>query len=453
MFLKALQARNRAFLEAAVALHRAGRAPAGAYLLDLDTMTENARLMSAEAARLGLDVLAMTKQIGRSPPALDALRASGIDRFVAVDMACARPIGAHGHRLAHLGHLCQIPRHEAAEAAAMRPDYWTVFNEEKAAEAAQAARAQGHEQALLARIQAPGDTFYSGHEGGFDAGAVEAVADALDRAPGGRFAGLTTFPTPLFDESAGEARPTPKEGLNKCLLHFSHAQGESAPSALLALSVAYRHRKWWHIPVPREPLIIQRFPNLATLHAAASRLARQGRRDLVINAPGTTSARVMAALAAGGAKQVEPGHGLTGTTPLHARTELPERPAMLYLTEGSHLHQGRAYCFGGGLYIDPVFEPYPLKALAGPDPEAALAQEVDAATPDPAMIDYYGQLLPEPDQHIAVGDTVIFGFRAQAFFTRAVIVPIAGVASGRPEAKGVWTSDGRPAFWPGQKMG
>ena len=55
----------------------------------------------------------------------------------------------------------------------------------------------------------------------------------------------------------------------------------------------------------------------------------------------------------------------------------------------------------------------------GPDPEAALAQEVAAATPDPAMIDYYGQLLPEPGQHVAVGDTVIFGFRAQAFFTRA----------------------------------
>ena len=298
MFLKALRTRNRAFLEAAVALHQAGRVPAGAYLLDLDTMTGNAQLMSAEAGRLGLDVLAMTKQIGRNPPALNALRAGGIDRFVAVDMACARPICAHGHRLAHLGHLCQIPRHEAAEAAAMRPDYWTVFNEEKAAEAAEAAGAQGHEQALIARIQTPGDTFYSGHEGGFDAGAVEAVADVLDRTPGGRFAGLTTFPALLFDEGSGEARPT---------------------------------------------------PNLATLHAAASRLAREGRQDIVINAPGTTSAHVMAALADGGATQVEPGHGLTGTTPLHARTELPERPAMLYLTEVSHFHQGRAYCFGGGL--------------------------------------------------------------------------------------------------------
>ena len=397
MFLKALQTRNRPFLEAAVALHRAGRVPANAYLLDLDTMTGNAQLMSAEAGRLGLDVLAMTKQIGRNPPALDALKAGGIDRFVAVDMACARPIHARRHRLAHLGHLSQIPRHEAAEAAAMGPDYWTVFNAEKAAEAARAAAGQGREQALLARIQAPGDTFYSGHEGGFGAGAVEAAADALDRTPGGRFAGLTTFPALLYDRAAGEARPT---------------------------------------------------PNLATLHEAASRLARQNRQGIVINAPGTTSATVMAALAAGGATQVEPGHGLTGTTPLHASGDLPERPAMLYLTEVSHFHQGRAYCFGGGLYIDPVFAPYPLKALAGPDPEAALAQEIDAAIPDPAMIDYYGQLHPEAHHRLAVGDTVIFGFRAQAFFARALVVPIAGVSSGHPSVEGIWTPDGRPAFGP-----
>ena len=58
-----------------------------------------------------------------------------------------------------------------------------------------------------------------------------------------------------------------REGLNKCLLHFSDAQGESALSALLTFSVTYSHRKWWHIPVPREPLINQRF-----LSAAASNL-------------------------------------------------------------------------------------------------------------------------------------------------------------------------------------
>ena len=214
----------------------------------------------------------------------------------------------------------------------MRADYWTVFNEEKAIEAARAGHAQGHEQALIARIQAPGDTFYSGHEGGFDAGDVEAVADALERTPGGRFAGSHHLPGPALRRGVGRGA--------------AHAQ-------------------------PRHP----------EGGSGGSRVRAGGTSSSTRRAPRRRN--VMAALAEGGATQVEPGHGLTGTTPLHARTALPERPAMLYLTEVSHFHQGRAYCFGGGLYIDPVFAPYPLKALVGADAEAALAQEVAAATPDP----------------------------------------------------------------------
>ena len=38
---------------------------------------------------------------------------------------------------------------------------------------------------------------------------------------------------------------------------------------------------------------------------------------------------------------------MSGTTPLHAVRDLPERPAVCYVSEVSHLHAGRAYCFGG----------------------------------------------------------------------------------------------------------
>jgi len=64
------------------------------------------------------------------------------------------------------------------------------------------------------------------------------------------------------------------------------------------------------------------------------------------------------------------------------------------------------------------------------------------------MIDYYGQLHPGAEHTIEVGDSVIFGFRAQAFVTRAFMVPIAGIAAGKPEVKGVWSIDGRDARWP-----
>lgn len=398
MFLDLLVRRNRRFVEAVVALHREGRLPANAYVLDLDTMRANLRVILDEAARLGLTVYPMTKQIGRNPAAIRALSDEGAPGFVAVDMADARAIRAADAVVGHLGHLVQVPRAEAAAAAEyVAPDYWTVFSPDKAREAAEASAAAGRTQRLLARIVAPGDRFYMGHEGGFTADDVCAVADLLDAVPGGAFAGVTTFPALLFDEASGEVRAT---------------------------------------------------PNLATLERGAAALAAAGRGKVEINAPGTTSAAVLATLAAAGATQVEPGHALTGTTPLHAVRDLPEAPALLYLSEVSHDHAGKAYVFGGGMYVDPVFPAYQVRALAGTDPAEVLATRVDATLPPPSAIDYYGMLdQPEGRRH-RTGDTVIFSFRAQAFFTRALVAPVAGIASGNPTVEGVWTSDGRPTEWP-----
>jgi predicted amino acid racemase len=114
-------------------------------------------------------------------------------------------------------------------------------------------------------------------------------------------------------------------------------------------------------------------------------LARNGHREIEINAPGTTSSVTLEALAEAGATQVEPGRGLTGTTPLHVSDDLPEAPAVVYLTEVSHLSGGEAFCFGGGLYIDPVFANYQVKAIVTREPrtdDAALrAVEILRRTP------------------------------------------------------------------------
>jgi predicted amino acid racemase len=397
MFLSTLRRRNPDFLDAAMALHASGAVPANSYVLDLDTVTANAKVMADAAAPLGLTVFAMTKQVGRNPRFCSAVRAGGIDAAVAVDMPCARAVRAGGLRLGHLGHLVQIAEHEADEAASMRPEFWTVFNEAKAGQAAAAASRAGFVQDLLLRIHAEGDTFYLGHQGGFPAEDVLAVADYADSLAGARCAGVTTFPALLFDAEHNAVEPT---------------------------------------------------HNLGTLEKAAAALRASG-RGVEVNAPGTTSSVTFAALAAAGATQVEPGHGLTGTTPLHATTdELPELPAAAYVTEVSHNDGGRAYCFGGGLYIDPVFPDYQLQALVAPGGNSDAAFLADAEIPPPSMIDYYGMLTPPAGRHIRPGDTVVFGFRIQAFVTRAYIVPIRGVRAGSPEALGVWASDGRPALWP-----
>ena len=210
MFLDVLRRRNPALVETAIALHQAGRIPANCYVLDLDAVADNARAFRQRADALGLTVFAMTKQVGRNSGFCRALGRGGIDRAVAVDMACAQALRAAGMRVGHLGHLVQVPRFEADAAARdIAPDYWTVFSGAKASEAAGAALRAGRTQKLLARIQAPGDTFYRGHEGGFDAAGVAAVAAELDALDGARFAGITTFPALLFDHETGTVAPTP----------------------------------------------------------------------------------------------------------------------------------------------------------------------------------------------------------------------------------------------------
>jgi len=397
MFLKTLIHRNSAFISVVVTLHQAGEIPANSYVLDLDAMRANARMMADEAERLGLKIYAMSKQIGRNPPAFKALAAGGIDSYVAVDMACARPIHHAGYKVGHIGHLVQIPQAEALAAAEMKPDYWTVFSIEKAKEASRACGAVGHTQLMLARIYASGDTFYTGHEGGFKAAEIVEVAEAIDALPHAEFAGITTFPALLYDPDSNDASIT---------------------------------------------------ANVETLRRAMEHLRAAGREEIEVNSPGTTSSQVMELLASTGATQVEPGHGLTGTTPLHAIRDLPEIPAMLYVSEVAHIYNSQPYCFGGGLYIDPVFPAYDVKALVGSDPDLALETAVSVTIPPATNIDYYGILETDSKGSIRVGDSVVFGFRAQAFVTRTNIVPISGISTMQPKVEGIWNPFGQEVQWP-----
>ena len=157
---------------------------------------------------------------------------------------------------------------------------------------------------------------------------------------------------------------------------------------------------------------------------------------------------VLEALAGAGATQCEPGNGLHGTTPLHAIRDLPEVPAMLYVTEVSHLHGGRAYAFGGGLYIDPVFPDYQVRAIVAAEPTVAGAALAEVEMPAPAAIDYYAMIDAGGPVRPAPGDSVVFGFRAQAFVTRAYVAGVTGVRSGDPVVETLENGFGRPEPWP-----
>lgn len=397
MFLNSLIRKNKKFIETAIKLHQEGKIPANTYVLDLDTIHENAKIIKAEADKHGMKVFAMTKQLGRNAALINTLKKAGIDACVAVDMAGARASYEADFSIGHIGHLVQVPKHEALSCAKMYPEYWTVFSKEKAKEASEANKQIGRTQKVLVRIYEDENDFYRGHEGGVNTNDLKSTVEYIDSLDNLEFAGITTFPALLFDNEKRKVLPT---------------------------------------------------KNLETLRKAKEILDKMGIKNIEVNAPGTTSSKVLDILAQAGATQIEPGHGLTGTTPLHCVEDLQEQPAVLYMSEVSHEYKGEQFCFGGGLYIDPVFPDYEVAALVGSDAEIALNQKVICDIPDSSSIDYYGMLQSGKKQKIKPGDSVVFGFRIQAFVTRGYVAAISGVHNGEPKVEGIYFADGTKKQWP-----
>jgi predicted amino acid racemase len=395
MFLETLVRRNPGLVRAAVDLHQAGRIPPNSYVLDLDAIQRNARLIKEAADAAGLRVYPMTKQVGRNPLFVQALLRAGMPKLVCVDWMEVDALARQGAKIGHVGHLVQIPTRRATTVAACNPEVWTVFNLEKAREVSQAAANLSRAQEVLLRVAGAGDTFYPTHDGGFPASEIVESARQVRELPHLRIAGVTSFPTLLFDVETRAVRLT---------------------------------------------------PNMETITTAARQLKETlGLSITQVNAPGTTSAATMDLLAQAGATHVEPGHGFTGTTPWHAYHDLPELPAMCYVTEISDLRPDRAYVIGGGLYVDPVIPPYQVRACVGRTGEAALEARADAALMPPEGIDYYALLDRTSAPPMAIGDSVVFGFRAQAFVTRATIAPVRGLGTRAPELAGLYDVMGRKA--------
>ena len=276
MFLERLRARNPDLAEAAIRLHQAGELRANTYLIDLDTMARNAAHVRAAAEACGVQVYFMGKQFGRNPDASRAMVEAGLPSAVCVDLQCMEAHVRSGVPVGHVGHLVQTNRGTEDAVVAAEPKVVTVFSIEAATRLGQAARRAGKEQAILLRVQAPGDTFYFGHGGGFLLGDIENTARAVENIGGLRVAGVTSFPCLLANASKQTIEPT---------------------------------------------------HNLGTIVEAANRLRAAGHTITQINAPGTTSAGTLATLAAAGATHVEPGNALHGTTPLHLfDSSAPELP-------------------------------------------------------------------------------------------------------------------------------
>jgi predicted amino acid racemase len=382
MYLHRLIERNPRLMEAAIDLHQSGRIPPNTFVVDLDAIAENARILAAEARELGLTTYVMSKQYARNAYVNWVAVANGLYKIVAVDMPGALQLRRYDIPVGHIGHLNQIPRHLIPDAVAMRPDVITVYNLEHARWIDEAAREQGVTQHLLIRVYAPDDVFFRGQEGGFPEESVPEVVRTIGALRNVRLVGVTAFPCVRYNANLDD------------------------PGAELT-------------------------PNFHTIMRAADVMRGMGVEVTQINAPGNTSSLTMPVLAAAGATHVEPGHGLLGTTPNHAfREGLPEQPTYTYVSEISHHVGADAYAYGGGLFQD-IFQPgYRARALVGTTWEQARENPVDYLHDIPQIIDYHAVL--QPGARCKVGDTVLFGFRTQMQMTRSYVAPVAGISIGEP---------------------
>lgn len=378
MFLDVTKRRNPGLIRAGVSLHQMEEIPPNTYVIDLDVLQENTRLLSAAAEEYHVHLYFMSKQLGRLPQIGKLIFDNGIKKAVAVEFDEGKRLYEAGIPIGNIGHLVQPGKNQWAEVLSWNPEVVTVFSVERAKQVSDAAMKQDKVQDVLLKVYGNSDLIYPGQEGGFRLSDLPASLSLLKNLPGIRIAGVTTFPNFQLAETHDRMIPT---------------------------------------------------PNFYTLLKAKNILEKQGITVNQVNGPSATSVETIPFLAENGVTNGEPGHALTGTTPLHAYKDLPERPAIVYVTEVSHSDQDFNYVIGGGYYGRSNLS----GCLVGDSEETILGQYVPAYEGNPEAIDYYGRIGKSDHFSVKTGDTAVFAFRTQVFVTRAHIALVKGIQSGNPE--------------------
>lgn len=382
MFLELTKRRNPKLIEAAKFLHQSGKILPDTYLLDLDIIAANTKQLASEARRSGITLYYMTKQVGRNPLVSETIRAAGIDKAVVVDHKEARVMLDFGFPIGNIGHLSQVPKAFLETVLLAHPDFITVFSLEALTETERLCKKHNLRQSVLLRVYDKSDMFYEGQRGGFSMEQLHKLSQTpLDAI---QVAGVTSFPCFLVSDSGG-LMPT-----------------ENVKTLASAKKILIDGLSKTNLPL-----------------------------DFYINMPSVTCCATIPKIKELGGTHGEPGHALTGTTPLHLFEDQPELPAILYVSEISHNYEDRSCFYGGGYYRRGGFD-------------SALIYEGDTESDCKVYpfshehIDYY----LETSRSYAVGSTVIGAFRTQIFTTRSDVAVVSGVQSGNPCIEGIFDSGG-----------
>ncbi|MBS4536727.1 YhfX family PLP-dependent enzyme [Clostridium sp. D2Q-14] len=387
MFLDMTIERNEKLIKTAIDLHRKGDIRPNSYILDIDSIKTNTNRLAKRAKELDIKLYMMTKQIGRNPEIAKIISQNGIEKAVTVDPWEAVRLAEAGVKLGNVGHLVQIPSRMIKQILEYRPEVITVFTVEKAKEISEESIKLGMVQDILLKVVGPNDNIYEGQVGGFKEEDLIEKAREIKLLSGVNIVGVTAFPCFLYDYDEDIIKPT---------------------------------------------------ENGYTVVRCVKKLERELNIDIKqINTPSANTVASLPLIKELGGTHGEPGHALTGTTPLHGKNALAEIPAMIYLTEVSHIFEDKAYVYGGGFYGRSRMK----KAIVGRNFENMKNNILDIEEISPESIDYYGTL-KIGENKAEVGDTVIYSFRTQIFVTRSEVVLIEGIQNNNPKIVGVYDSLG-----------
>lgn len=380
MFLNKTIERNKKLIETATNLHKEGLILPDSYIIDLDTFMENSLKILMKAKEKNTRLFFMLKQIGRNPYIAKKLVELGYEGAVVVDFKEAIVMMNNNIPISHIGNLVQIPNGLLKRVLRYGVEYITVFSIEKLEQINHLAKELGIVQKVILKVVDSSDKIYLGQESGIEISKIKDFWACTASMKNIEIVGATSFPAFLYDQETND---------------------------------------------------IEKQPNYYTVLKAIDILRELGCKIEHINLPSATCTRCLDKHFGEDYYVGEPGHGLTGTTPIHAFMDLEEVPCMIYLSEISHNFEGKSYAYGGGHYRRSNVK---HALIVG-----EYSHELDNVTPiDPENIDYYFGL----DNPHKVGDTVIMAFRYQIFVTRSNLV-ILESKDGQLKIIGHYDSQGR----------
>ena len=208
MFLNKLQEKNPKLLNTAIEFHQKGLLSPDTYLLDVDTILDNAKLLIEEAKKNNIKLYVMTKQIGRIPFLAKKILELGYSGVVAVDFKEAEIMIKNNIPLGNIGHLVQTPTKLLEKVIKSNVEIMTVYSYEKIEQIHKIANKLNKIQDIMLRVLEEDSTVYSGQSGGFYLNELEGLCMKVKELKNIRINGLTSFPCYLYDKSMNKVKPT-----------------------------------------------------------------------------------------------------------------------------------------------------------------------------------------------------------------------------------------------------